>query len=302
MSKGIAVVGNVFVDIKGFPYETYIPAGRNSGEVKTVHGGVGRNIAEDLANMGVSTAFVSTVDNSAEAKDVVSRLVLSNVNTDYINHVRNGMGIWLAIFNENGDVVGSISKRPDQSALHRFINSRGDEIFSDCDSVIIEIDLDEDIVKSVFSFAEKYMKRVYACVANITIAAERLEYIKKSECLICNVQEAGLLFSENYDNLSPKAMCTELAAKLPKLGIKSMIVTMGEKGAVYADLSGRKEICPAADVRVVDTTGAGDAFCAGAMAGLSRGDSPREAMKLGTRIAASVIASPENVCTPGIIK
>ena len=41
----IVVVGNVFVDFKGFPEGTYLPAGRNAGRVEIVHGGVGRNVA-----------------------------------------------------------------------------------------------------------------------------------------------------------------------------------------------------------------------------------------------------------------
>ena len=51
MKNGIVIVGTTFVDIKGFPYNKYIPAGRNAGEVEFVHGGVGRNVAEDIANM-----------------------------------------------------------------------------------------------------------------------------------------------------------------------------------------------------------------------------------------------------------
>ena len=46
----IIVVGSVFVDIKGYPSRTYIPGGRNAGKVRYVHGGVSRNIAEDLGN------------------------------------------------------------------------------------------------------------------------------------------------------------------------------------------------------------------------------------------------------------
>ena len=43
---GIVVIGAVFVDIKGYPYANFIPQGRNAGNVETVHGGVGRNVAE----------------------------------------------------------------------------------------------------------------------------------------------------------------------------------------------------------------------------------------------------------------
>ena len=40
---GIVVIGAVFVDIKGYPYSTFIPGGRNAGYVEYVHGGVSRN-------------------------------------------------------------------------------------------------------------------------------------------------------------------------------------------------------------------------------------------------------------------
>ena len=45
----MVVIGTVFVDIKGFPDDLYIPEGRNAGRVEIVHGGVGRNVAEDIA-------------------------------------------------------------------------------------------------------------------------------------------------------------------------------------------------------------------------------------------------------------
>lgn len=49
--NGIIVIGAVFVDIKGFPDDVYIPDGRNAGRVEYVHGGVSRNVVEDIANI-----------------------------------------------------------------------------------------------------------------------------------------------------------------------------------------------------------------------------------------------------------
>ena len=48
---GIVVIGAVFVDIKGFPEDAYIPDGRNAGHIEYIHGGVSRNVAEDIANI-----------------------------------------------------------------------------------------------------------------------------------------------------------------------------------------------------------------------------------------------------------
>ena len=67
-------------------------------------------------------------------------------------------------------------------------------------------------------------------------------------------------------------------------------------GSVYADVQGNCGICPARKVQVLDTTGAGDAFCAGVAIGLTYGKSLPEAVEIGTLLAASVITSKENVC------
>ena len=78
----IAVVGNVFVDIKGFPDDNYIPGGRNAGKVEIVHGGVGRNVAEDIANIELRPRFVSMVDDTPEGEEVLRKLKNHKVNTD----------------------------------------------------------------------------------------------------------------------------------------------------------------------------------------------------------------------------
>ena len=61
--NGILVLGAVFVDIKGFPEGAYIPDGRNAGKVKYVHGGVSRNVVEDIANIELRPTFLGIVDD-----------------------------------------------------------------------------------------------------------------------------------------------------------------------------------------------------------------------------------------------
>ena len=296
MKNGIVVVGDVFVDIKGFPYEKYILAGRNAGDVKIVHGGVGRNIAEDIANMELRPTFVSTVDLSAQGEDVIKKLQRHKVNTEFIAPVENGMGMWLAVFDETGDVVASISKRPDMEPLARIVETRGEEIFSECDAVVVEIDLGKEIIKSVLRFAHKYGKKVYAAVANISIASERRDLIKETDCFVCNLAEAESFFFESFGDLSPEELSVKLLRKVQEAGLAQMVVTLGNSGCVYANANGDNGYSPALPIRPVDTTGAGDGFCAGLAAGLTYGCPLSKAVEIGTRIAASVIAGTENVC------
>lgn len=292
----IVVVGNVFVDIKGFPDNKYIPAGRNSGSVETVHGGVGRNVAEDIANIELRPRFVSMVDDTAQGAEIVEKLNNHKVDTRYVVSAPNGMGKWLAVFDNTGDIVASISNRPNMDPMVKLLEEHGDEIFADADSVIVEIDMDKDVIKQVFKYAEKYHKRVYAVVANMSIASQRRDFFHSIDCFVCNEQEAGILFVEDFSGLSPEALSERLSQKVISAKIPSMIVTMGSHGAVYADMNGNKGIHPAKTVEVQDTTGAGDAFCAGAAAGLTYGKSLKEAVEIGTTLASSVLSLSENVC------
>ena len=292
----IVVVGNVFVDIKGFPDDLYIPTGRNAGRVEIVHGGVGRNVVEDIANVELRPIFVSMVDDSAEGESVLRKLKNHKVNTDYVAVTPDGMGMWLAVFNQYGDVAGSISKRPNMEPMRRLLEEKGDEIFRDADSIVLEIDLDKDIVKQVFKYAEKYGKKVYAVVANMGIASQRRDFLQSIDCFVCNALEAGILFVSDFSEMGPEELCEALSERVISARIPSMVVTMGSRGAVYADMDGGKGICPAEKVKVRDTTGAGDAFCAGVAIGLTYGKSMSEAVEIGTRLAASVITVSENVC------
>ena len=293
---GIVVIGAVFVDIKGYPEDVYIPAGRNVGRVEQVHGGVGRNVAEDIANVELRPTFVSLVDDSGIGEDVVRKLKSHKVNTDYVRSVRDGMGTWLAVFENDDDVVASISKRPDLMPIADILDQHGDEIFRDADSIIVEIDMDKDIIKRVFKLAQKYDKRVYAVVANMSIAVERRDFLLKTDCFVCNQQEAGILFSDDYSEMDAAELEQIIREKVSFAQIPGMIVTMGEKGAVYADKDGNSGFCPARRVKVKDTTGAGDAFCAGAAIGLTYGKTMAEACEIGAHLAASVITTGENVC------
>ena len=293
---GIVVIGAVFVDIKGYPEGGFIPTGRNAGHVEQIHGGVGRNVAEDVANCELRPTFVSLVDDSGTGQDVLDKLRRHKVNTDFVRAVPDGMGTWLAVFDTDGDVYASVSKRPDLRPISGILDDHGDEIFKDADSVIIEIDLDKDVVKRIFRLAEKHGKKVFAVVSNMSIALERRDFLKRVDCFVCNIQEAGILFAEDYEGKSPEEMLPILREKVTRARIPGMIVTMGARGAVYANLQGEAGFVPARKVTVNDTTGAGDAFAAGAAIGLTYGKGMQDACQIGSLLAASVIVTSESVC------
>jgi len=301
----IIVVGTIFLDIKGYADGDFKTASRNIGRIEYVHGGVGRNVAEDLAALGCRPVFISMSEDNPFGRDIVKRLNDAGVNTDYIMNVPEGIGTWMAIFNNDNDVYASISKRQDLRPLISVLEEKGDEIFSGCQGLMLEMDVDENLVRKVFELAEKYRVDVYGVISNMDIAKQRLEYIRKTRCFICNRYEAGILFDCHFPADDPAAVLKTLKEQMRRLSISCMIVTLDKDGSVYAvnrssfepdDINKKTSgLCPAEKVEIADSTGAGDAFFTGTCAGLISGSDIMTACQLGTRMASEVISTTENV-------
>lgn len=292
----ITVFGTTFVDIKGYPIDTFIPNGRNAGYIRHIHGGVGRNVAEDLAHLGLSSSLLSLTDGSALSLEVLNRLKKSGVNTDFVTASDCGMGTWMAIFDDKGDVAANISVRPQMAPLADVIREHHREIFENTNSIIVEIDMDAQVVDCIFEYGQLYQKKIFALVSNMGIALERREHFPKTTCFICNLQEAEMLLEEPLESLSVEEIQKKVLKACQEQAFQRLIVTLGERGAVFAASNGESGFCPAEKVLLKDSTGAGDAFCAGASAALTLGKDLKTACAAGSKTAAAVITVTDNVC------
>ena len=180
--------------------------------------------------------------------------------------------------------------------VNSILEENGDAIIENSDSVVAEIDMDEEIVEKVVYLCQKHNKKLFGVVSNMNIAIERKDLLKQFDCLICNQLESSILFSRDFKEISAEELSHTLIDELQQSEFNSLIVTLGEAGSLYVKNNGESGFCQARQIEVKDTTGAGDAFCAGASAGLTYGKSMLEAMKIGSHLASSVIASCENVC------
>ena len=112
------VIGGIFVDVKGFARNQYMPLERNVGDVQVVAGGVCRNVAENLSMLGREADFVSMVDDNGMGAQVRDDLAKLGVNVEHVIAAPGGMGMWLAILDEHGNLAGSISRQPDFTACY----------------------------------------------------------------------------------------------------------------------------------------------------------------------------------------
>ncbi|MFD0676227.1 MULTISPECIES: PfkB family carbohydrate kinase [unclassified Paenibacillus] len=297
MSSFVSVIGTVFVDCKGFSKNEYIPTGRNLGSIQFVHGGVGRNVAENLTNLDLTTSFVSTVDSTGLGDEIIQRLKKSNAHTEYLGKINQGMGMWLAVLDENGNLAGSISQMPQLDELERIIDTSGKKIVQQSTHIVLELDLNEQISKRVVELSLQENKPVFGIPGNLDVILSNMSLLDQLECFICNDIEAGRLLGKNIDSLNQNELIQELISFVDSSGLRSMVITLGENGSIYYDSrtkeSGYQPVFP---VKLVDSSGAGDAFFSGTVMGLVRGLSLKEAVVCGTKVAGWTIESQENNC------
>ncbi|MDR3349302.1 MAG: carbohydrate kinase family protein [Acidaminococcales bacterium] len=296
MQTGIAVIGTIFVDYKGFARAGYQPNGRNLGRVAVTPGGVARNVAVNMRCLGMDTWLVSTLNQDGECLLLKNRLSGYGIRLDCLATVASGgIGAWLAIIGQGGDLLGSVSHMPDVSVMEAAIIPALPAVFPKVEGVALEVDLSEKIARAVFAEAAAKNVKIYALPGNLSIIGKNYGFFRNMECFICNEVEAGALMRKDIGE--PEKMLPEAIAFAREQKLKNFVVTLGEKGAVYIDSQGRsgfQGIYPAA---AVDSTGAGDAFFSAAVAALLRGETLAGAVDCGARVASLVIGSGESDCS-----
>jgi sugar/nucleoside kinase (ribokinase family) len=114
--------------------------------------------------------------------------------------------------------------------------------------------------------------------------------------------EAMLPFADfalpSYDDLLviyPGLAPAEMGAHLRRLGARCVVLKLGAQGSLVCD-GGEPLAVPSCAREIVDTTGAGDCFDAGFIAGLVHRLTPRQAAVVGSRAAAACIAHVGGAC------
>jgi len=118
--------------------------------------------------------------------------------------------------------------------------------------------------------------------------------LEKVDYLIPNETEAELLTGLSVKNLDEAKIA---AQKMQRMGVGTVILTLGEKGALLVDTQG-EQFYPAFRVKAVDTTAAGDAFLGGFAAALSEGKPLGEAVRWGS--AAGALAATQMGAQPSL--
>lgn len=253
----ITVVGGVNVDIQGFPKDKLIYKDSNIGNVNISLGGVGRNIAENLVKLGVCTRLISIIGDDIYGEKILDEADKIGLDMrDSIILKGENTSIYLSILDELGDMVLAISSMDIYDSMSiDFIKEKKDIIESSKICIV-----DTNIPKDVIEYMVTDFKGVDFFLDTVSTAKTKKvkDIIGYFHTIKPNKLEVEILTGikiEDQEDL------LKAAHYLHNRGVKRVFITLGKDGVFYSDgvLVGHIE---SPDIRVINATGAGDAFVA----------------------------------------
>jgi len=256
-------------------------------------GGGACNSAVGFSRLGLNTAIWARVADDPAGDFVLRRLKEEKVFLDFVELVENGTTSLSTIFvDETGERSIVMYRAKNDELDPKKIDF--EKIFETKWLFVAELTgnptpLIEFIAKEC---RDKKVKLAFVPGLNqLEQGAEALkEILKRTEVLIFNDYEAGKLLGRGENTRYPEEEIEKMLEELCGFGVKIAVITKDVEGVQAFD-GEYFYTHPAPEVeKRVDTTGAGDAFAAGFVGALIKGQKIEEALELGTKNAGSVIS------------
>lgn len=249
----------------------------------THNGGKGANQAAAAALLGASVAFLGRVGDDGFGRPLVRSLADKGVDTGLVREVP-GSSTGAAFITVTPDGENAITVAP--GANRRLTAEDVDdasESIGDAKVLVAQMEIPPEVVLRAVEVAASSGTRVLVNLAPTFEVPRAL--LEKLDPLVINEHEAAFLLGERVEGVDG---ALDAAPRLLALGPGSVVVTLGEAGAVFSGGESAQHLT-APKVEVVDTTGAGDAFV-GALAARLAADAPlKDAVAYAVRAGAAAV-------------
>jgi pseudouridine kinase len=279
----VIVIGGANVDIKAKSLEPNRLGTSNPGVVSFTVGGVGRNIAHNLAVLGASVGLISVVGNDSHGRMLLDLSRAAGIDISRVATADVTSGTYLALLDNNGELVTALSDMRATSFITPEIVKAYQGDLEAARFVVADCNLDLATLQSI------------AAIAGDKLVVEPVS-VPKSKKLVALLQSSQVFLSTpNFDQIDALAGTRDIGeafAFLHGLGLKNAVIHAGENGAFLSDAGEIDHVEAKTAGDIVDVTGAGDASVAGIVSGLLQGRSLAESVAIGQEMAGQVIASP----------
>jgi pseudouridine kinase len=290
----LLIIGAASLDTKGRADHAIQVGTSTQGAIRISVGGVGRNIAENLARLGEPVVLLSAVGDDGSGQRILRQAAECGIDVSHVlvdgNH---RTAAYLAVLDDTGNLVMSI----DDMSINRDLITpefvyRRRALFRDACMIVLDANLSPATLDTIFRLARKYDVPACADPTTATLAPQLCPHLPDLVLVTPNGAEAEALCGIR---VTDRESGLEAAQKLVSMGVQIAIVTLGATGLVYATSQESGHV-PAIECEVVDFTGAGDALTAAVVFGLLNDFPVDEAVRLGTSAAALTLRSRETVC------
>jgi pseudouridine kinase len=271
----VVVVGGANVDVKARTANALVAGTSNPGTVVRTPGGVGRNVAENLARLGSRVALLSTVGSDADGDWLVEQTAAAGVDVSAV--LRGGRtGRYVALLDADGDLVAGVADMAATDALvpdtldHRLLRSAA--------LVVVDGNLPATTVDAVLALGVR-----------VVIDPVSVPKARRISPLLSAARPVYAI-TPNEDELAAMGSVPDLHDR----GVEVVWVRRGPAGSLLSTADGETSL-EAPEVTPVDVTGAGDAMLAAFCHRLLAGSSLTDAAAYGHEAAALTVASPHTV-------
>lgn len=285
----ILCIGGAAIDRKYSADRPVLPGTSNPVHGAWSFGGVARNVAENLARLGVETELLSVVGRDEAGRALVEQLRQAGVGTQGVMIAQDGRTAeYIAVLDPDGSMAVAFADmavldRLTPTWLEPFVSRlhNASWLFADCN-------LPSETLAYLIGLARNFGSRLAIDAVSVAKSARLPDDLSGLDLLFVNNDEAAAMAGDEPE-LAEEAMDTLLAR-----GVRRVVIMLGAGGCLAGDRDGVRH-APARAGEVIDVTGAGDAMVAGTLACLAGGGDWREAIDAGNRAAAATVASSESV-------
>jgi len=264
----IIVIGGSNMDISGTPNDALVYKDSNIGTIRTSFGGVGRNIADNLARLGDEVAFISAVGDDAFGKSIVKSLGNVGVNLEgMLIHSEMPTSTYLCINENFGDMQVAISqmqiiKSVDVNFIRQF-----DKKIKDGAVIVLDTNIEEAVIHYI---AHNYKDQlIFADTVSTAKASKLIEVLPYLYFIKPNLLEAEILVEKEITpqmkalkNKDVVKYAKEIVTIILKKGVNIVALSLGDQGIIIGEGSQINHYLNP-PTKIVNATGAGDAFMAG---------------------------------------
>ncbi|MGL4971006.1 MAG: PfkB family carbohydrate kinase [Cetobacterium sp.] len=285
----ITVIGGTNIDISAQSYLPLKNYDSNPGKVNTSFGGVGRNIADNLSRLNQNIELITVLGDDFNGEEVKKNCRALGISISNSLTIPNSpTSTYISILDENNDMKIAISAMDLYENLTvDFIKSKK-EILDECKICIIDTNTPKETIEYIVN---NFSAPVFLDCVSSTKALKIKNLIGKFHTIKPNKLEAEALSDIKIIDLDSLKKCADFFIQK---GVKQVFISLGEDGVFYSNGKVFGKMMPFKG-KIINTTGAGDAFMSGIAYSFLENLNIIESCKNGIACATIAISSEKTI-------